>query len=121
MAFSCRLYTRRKSEVAQSASTKNFLYQFIILATSTGGGVLFGILYCELFGYSNSGTILSLLIISCVFSAAIYLVFNGVMARNPRPTKRGLMGLAASIAIVAAFLVFADNGFFGYESYVPAT
>ncbi|MBE6887063.1 MAG: ABC transporter permease [Ruminococcaceae bacterium] len=120
MALSCRLYTRRKSEVAQSASTKNFLYQFIILATSTGGGVLFGILYNELFGYYDGG-ITGLVLISCVFSAAIYLVFNGVMSRNPRPTKRGLMGLAASLAIVVAFLLCVENGFFGYETYIPAT
>lgn len=120
MALSCRLYTRRKSEAAQSASTKNFLYQFIILATSTGGGVLFGIFYNEIFGYYNSG-IIGLILVSCVFSAAIYLVFNGVMSRNARPTKRGLMGLAASLAIVVAFLVCADNGFFGYETYIPAT
>lgn len=120
MALSCRVYIRRKSEVAQSASTKNFLYQFIIIATSTGGGVMFGICYCELFGYYTSG-IVSLILISCVFSAAIYLVFNGIMSRNARPSKRGIAGLAASVAIVVAFLICADNGFFGYESYVPAT
>ena len=120
MALTCRLYTRRKSEVAQSASTKNFLYQFIIIATSTGGGVLFGWFYNEIFGNYNSG-VMGHIFISCVFSAAIYLVFNGIMSRNARPTKRGLMGLAASLAIVVAFLVCADNGFFGYETYIPAT
>lgn len=120
MALTCRLYTRRKSEVAQSASTKNFLYQFIIIATSTGGGVLFGWFYNEIFGNYNSG-VMGHIFISCVFSAAIYLVFNGVMSRNPRPTKRGLTGLVASLVIVVAFLMCADKGFFGYETYIPAT
>lgn len=120
VALSCVLYTKRKSETAQSADTKKLIYQFIILATSTGGGVLFGILYHEVFGVYNAGEV-TIGITSCIFTAAIYLVFNAFMARNPRPTKRGLMGLAASLAVVVAFIACVDNGFFGFESYIPQT
>lgn len=120
MAWACRLYTKRKSEIAQSASTKSFLYQFIILATSTGGGVFFGMAHHTIFGY-NYGAMWRLGITSCLFTVVIYLVFNAVMARNPRPTKRGMAGLAVSLAMVVTFLGFVNNGFFGFESYVPDT
>ena len=120
MALTCHLYKKRKSEMAQSANTKNPLYQFIILAASTGGGVFFGVTYHNIWG-SRYDDIVALGITSCVFTLAIYLVFNAVMARNPRPTKRGMTGLGVSLALVVVFLFFVNNGFFGFETYVPAT
>ena len=118
LALSCRLYTRRKSEIAQSASTKSPLYQFILLAASVGGGIFFGFFYQMIFGNSWDN-ILYVGITSCVFTVAIYLVFNAVVSRNPKPTKRGLMGLGVSLALTVAFLFCIDNGCFGYEKYIP--
>ena len=118
MALSCRLYARRKSEIAQSASTKSPLYQFILLAASVGGGIFFGFFYQMIFG-SSWDSILHIGITSCVFTVAIYLVFNAVVSRNPKPTKRGLMGLGASLVLTVAFLFCIDSGCLGYEKYIP--
>ena len=107
--ITCRLYVKRKSEMAQSANTKNPLYQFMLLAASVGGGVFFGFFYDQIFGrYGES--VIHIMLTSCVFTVAIYLVFNAIVSRNPRPTKRGLAGLGASLALVVAFLLVADNG-----------
>lgn len=117
--LTCRLYVKRKSEMAQSASTKNPLYQFMLLAASVGGGVFFGFFYDQIFGrYGQS--VMHIMLTSCLFTVAIYLVFNAIVSRNPRPTKRGLLGLGASLALVVAFLLIADNGFFGYETHIPS-
>ena len=118
MMLSCRVYTRRKSEIAQSASTKSPLYQFILLAASVGGGIFFGFFYQMIFG-SSWDSIVHIGITSCVFTVAIYLVFNAVVSRNPKPTKRGLMGLGVSLVLTVAFLFCIDNGCFGYEKYIP--
>ena len=120
MMLSCRVYTRRKSEIAQSASTKSPLYQFILLAASVGGGIFFGFFYQMIFG-SSWDSIVHIGITSCVFTVAIYLVFNAVVSRNPKPTKRGLMGLGVSLVLTVAFLLCIDSGCFGYESYIPDT
>jgi len=120
MFISCRLYTSRKSETAQSASTKSVLYQFILLAASVGGGALFGFGYQGIFGWGiDSITLVT--VTSCIFTVVIYLVFNAIVSRNPKPTKRGLAGLGASLVLTVAFLFCISNGFFGYESRIPAT
>ena len=119
MVVSCILYTNRKSEMAQSASTKNPLYQFILLAASVGGGALFGFGYQGIFGWGIE-SIAVVIFTSCIFTVAIYLVFNAIVSRNPKPTKRGLAGLGISLAVTVAFLLCVDNGFFGYEKRIPA-
>ncbi|MBR5306041.1 MAG: hypothetical protein IKU47_03875 [Oscillospiraceae bacterium] len=119
MVVSCILYTNRKSEMAQSASTKNLLYQFILLAASVGGGALFGFGYQGIFGWGIE-SIVVVIFTSCIFTVAIYLVFNAIVSRNPKPTKRGLAGLGVSLAVTVAFLLCVDNGFFGYEKRIPA-
>lgn len=119
MALSCLIYTRRKSEIAQSASTKSPLYQFILLAASVGGGALFGFGYQGIFGFGLESMAV-VIFTSCIFTVAIYLVFNAIISRNPKPTKRGIAGLGISLALTVAFLLCVDNGFFGYEKRIPA-
>ncbi len=87
MFVSCILYTKRKSEMAQSASTKNPLYQFILLAASVGGGALFGFGYQGIFGWGIE-SMMVVIFTSCIFTVAIYLVFNAIVSRNPKQTYK---------------------------------
>ncbi|MBQ7815806.1 MAG: hypothetical protein IJ339_00420, partial [Oscillospiraceae bacterium] len=120
MALSCKLYVKRKSERAQSNNINSVIYRFIILAASIGGGAFFGFVISEMFGWgSYNREIGPVTLMSCLFTAVIYLIFSTVTSRKVNHGKKGFMWLGAGIALTAALFISVNTGFFGMESYVP--
>ncbi len=119
--ISARIYVKRKSEQAQSNDISGAFYRFFIIAASVGGGMFFGYAINEIFGVvSEENDILRTILLSCSFTAAIYLLFSAITSRKVNPGKKGFAWLAVSILLSGGVLAITANGFFGMESYVPA-
>jgi len=120
MAVACAVYVKRKSERAQSNNVSGVVYRFIILAASVGGGAFFGYVFSELFGWGSSNRkTVTIILMSCLFTAVIYLIFNAVTSRRVNPGKKGLVWMAASLVLTCGMFASVTTGFFGMESYVP--
>ena len=120
MVLSCAVYVKRKSERAQSNNVSGVVYRFIILAASVGGGAFFGYVFGEMFGWGSSDRKVStIILISCLFTAVIYLIFNAITSRRVNPGKKGFVWMAASLALTCGLFASVTTGFFGMESYVP--
>ncbi|MBR2028758.1 MAG: hypothetical protein IKA10_07235 [Oscillospiraceae bacterium] len=118
LAFSCHIYVKRKSERAQSNNTSAFIYRFIVTAASVGGGAFWGFVFAELFGWGDRRTATNV-IISCLFTAVIYLIFNAITTRRVNPGKKGFVWMAASLALTLGLFASVTTGFFGMETYLP--
>lgn len=118
LAFSCRLYVKRKSERAQSNNTSAVIYRFIVTAASVGGGAFWGFVFAELFGWGDRRTATNI-IISCLFTAVIYLIFNAITTRRVNPGKKGFVWMGASLALTLGLFASVTTGFFGMETYLP--
>ena len=118
LAFSCRIYVKRKSERAQSNNTSAVIYRFIVTAASVGGGAFWGFVFAELFGWGDSRTATNI-IVSCLFTAVIYLIFNAITTRRVNPGKKGLVWMGASLALTLGLFASVTTGFFGMETYLP--
>ncbi len=120
MALSCFIYKIRKSESAQSATSKNIVYKFIIIAASVGTGMVFGLSYSAFNVYeAYPPTIKSILIPSLLFTIVVFLVFNAIISRNAKPNKNAIINLGISLIIVIAFIFIGDNRFNAIKMYVP--
>ena len=119
LAVSCRLYVKRKSERAQSNNTSGVIYRFIITAASVGGGAFWGFIFAELFGWGDRNTATNI-IISCLFTVVIYLIFNAITTRRVNPGKKGFVWMAVSLALTCGLFASITTGFFGMETYLPA-
>ena len=111
------LYVKRKSEKAQSNNINGFAYRFIFLAASVGGGAFFGYAIGEGFGWVTDG--IAIILLSCVFSAVIYLIFSTVTSRRVNPGKKGLLWLLVGAVLTAGIFGSMMTGFFGFETYLP--
>lgn len=120
MAVACTVYVKRKSERAQSNNVSGVVYRFIILAASVGGGAFFGYAFGELFGWGSSNRkTLTIILMSCLFTAVIYLIFNAITSRRVNPGKKGFVWMVASLVLTCGLFASVSTGFFGMESYVP--
>ncbi len=121
LAFACYIYAKRKSEMAQSVATKNLLYKFIIMATSVGGGILFGYVYHNIFGAFNTEkeTVNSILLPSCLFVVVIFLVFNAILSRSVSINKKFIINAVITVVIAVVFIFGSNAVFKSQEEYVP--
>ena len=115
LAFSCRLYVKRKSERAQSNNTSAVIYRFIVTAASVGGGAFWGFVFAELFGWGDRRTATNI-IISCLFAVVIYLIFNAITTRRVNPGKKGFVWMGASLALTLGLFASVTTGLFGMET-----
>lgn len=118
MALSCFIYKMRKSEMAQSTTSKNILYKFMTIAASVGTGIMLGLSY-QSFTVFDVNTVKDIIIPSLLFTIVVYLVFNAIISRNAKPNKTALINLGVSIVLVVAGIFVADNRFNAINMYVP--
>lgn len=124
LLVACLLYTRRKSELAQSFKTTGAIYQFMIGAASFGCAVMLSI-FTQYTMAQGSGTDfrenrITFVLLALVFGALCYFGFNTILTRSFKQTKKSLVTLSICAIAPAAYLgCLLFTGWFGYESYIP--
>ena len=110
-----RVYRRRRTEVAETTSSRGVLQALVKLAGTAVCGVTAGLIAC-----SGSHGRTDFLLWTALIGALAYAVAEVVLNRGFKTLVRSLPLGAATVAGVVLVSLIPMTGAFGYESRVPA-
>lgn len=115
--ISARLYKRRKSEQAEVIGNLGPLQVYTRAIGTLGAGSIFGVIICEVLGFSDSGAAMTACI--AVGSVIAYYIGDIILAHAVRRPKDVLPACFATVAVVCIVVGSVIFDFFGYERRVP--
>lgn len=118
------LYRRRRLESAGDVVAVRVLRPVFKYCMTFGCALVLGVLCYNIFDSSvqrSVGASIAVMLAFLLLGAFIgYFGAQMLLKKSFRVFRGGLLGFGVSCLVLAALLIFAGNGFFGYESRIPA-